>query len=205
MSELIKVENRDGIETVNARELHKFLEVGRDFSSWIKQRIEKYEFEETVDFTPVLGNSTGGRPELVYYISFDMAKELSMVENNEKGKQARKYFIELEKESKKILSPAEFMVQQSQILLAQEKELIKINTRLNEVEAKQLTINKDYYSIIGWCNLYHIKVSISDANSLGRLCAKASRAQNIPIDKIHDPRFGQINAYHKDILTEVVL
>lgn len=207
MNELIKVENRAGIETVNARELHKFLEVASRFNDWIKARIEKYDFIANEDYIVLTEKLVSGNNAVSknYYISLDMAKELSMVENNEKGKQARKYFIELEKESKKILSPAEFMVQQSQILLAQEKELIKINTRLNEVEAKQLTINKDYYSIIGWCNLYHIKVSISDANSLGRLCAKASRAQNIPIDKIHDPRFGQINAYHKDILTEVVL
>ena len=207
MNELIKVEKRDGIETCNARELHEFLEVASRFNDWIKSRVEKYGFIENEDYIVLTENLVSGNNAVSksYYISLDMAKELSMVENNQKGKEARKYFIAREKESKKVLSPAELMVQQSQILLAQEKELIKINTRLNEVEAKQLTIDENYYSIIGWCNLHNIKINISDANSLGRLCAKASREKGIPIDKIHDPRFGQINAYHKDILTEIVL
>lgn len=74
--------------TVNARELHTFLGVGRDFNTWIKARIEKYEFQENQDFI-VLPNSgenpLGGRPSIEYHISIDMAKELSMVENNSVG------------------------------------------------------------------------------------------------------------------------
>ncbi len=58
MNELIKIENQGGKETVNARDLHDFLEVGRDFTNWIKQRIEKYAFIEGVDFTPILAKST---------------------------------------------------------------------------------------------------------------------------------------------------
>lgn len=98
--ELIKI-NNDGL--VSARELHEFLEVGRDFTTWIKGRIEKYDFAESVDFTVLNiahqngGASHGGQNKLDYIITIDMAKELSMVENNEKGKQARKYFIQIEK------------------------------------------------------------------------------------------------------------
>lgn len=87
--------------TVSAKELHYFLQVGRDFSNWIKARIEKYDFEEGEDFTPILVKSTGGRPSVDYTLSLDMAKELAMVENNEKGKEARKYFIEVEKRFQK--------------------------------------------------------------------------------------------------------
>lgn len=85
------------IETVNARELHEFLEVGRDFTNWIKGRIEQYGFVEGQDFTPILAKSSGGRPSTEYHLSLNMAKELSMVERNEKGKQARRYFIECER------------------------------------------------------------------------------------------------------------
>jgi anti-repressor protein len=102
MDELIKIEEVEGKETVNARELHTFLEVGRDFANWIKQRIEKYGFIEGIDFTPELAKSVGGRPERVYHISIDMAKELSMVENNEKGKEARQYFIARERQAKEL-------------------------------------------------------------------------------------------------------
>ena len=69
------------------------MEVGKRFTTWIQARIEKYSFVENQDFivTPNSGrNPLGGRPEVDYHISLDMAKELSMVENNEKGREARK-------------------------------------------------------------------------------------------------------------------
>jgi phage anti-repressor protein/phage antirepressor YoqD-like protein len=111
MKELIHVSERtigDGsVQSVNARELHLFLEVGKDFSTWIKDRIEQYSFAEGQDYaifdSPELGNQTsrgGDRRSKLYAISIDMAKELSMVERNEKGKQARQYFIECEKQAK---------------------------------------------------------------------------------------------------------
>lgn len=87
------------VPTVSARDLHTFLEVGKDFTTWIKDRIEKYEFEEDVDYTLTFPK-TGERNNVVmheYHITLDMAKELSMVENNHKGKEARKYFIRMEK------------------------------------------------------------------------------------------------------------
>ena len=104
MNELIKLQpqtiNGNAIETVSARELHSFLESKQDFSTWIKNRIEKYEFVENQDFIKLhkkMENPNGGRPSHEYYVSVSMAKELAMVENNEKGSQARKYFIECEK------------------------------------------------------------------------------------------------------------
>lgn len=88
------------VDVVNARDLHAFLEVGKDFSTWIKDRIRKYGFEENQDFevfTKIGENPQGGRPSLEYHLTLDMAKELSMVENNERGRQARRYFIEVER------------------------------------------------------------------------------------------------------------
>ena len=107
MHELIPLQlqtiNGNAVETVSARELHAFLEVGRDFSNWVKGRISEYDFVENQDFVvfaKIGENPNGGRPSQEYYITLDMAKELSMVERNEKGKQARKYFIECEKRLK---------------------------------------------------------------------------------------------------------
>ncbi len=79
------------VQTVNARDLHVFLEIGKDFSTWLKSRIEQYEFIENQDFvcSPVLGSEgRGGHNRIDYHLTLDMAKELSMVERNEKGKQA---------------------------------------------------------------------------------------------------------------------
>lgn len=84
------------LKAVNARDLHAFLEVGRDFSTWIKDRIEEYGFAEEEDFSPVLGKSTGGRPAYDYLLTLDMAKELAMVERTAKGREVRQYFIECE-------------------------------------------------------------------------------------------------------------
>ena len=101
MNDLIKVNMDDsGKQTVNARNLHEFLESGQEFATWIKGRIQDYDFIENQDFLIVLSKSTGGRPSKEYHISIDMAKELSMVERNEKGKQARQYFLECERRAK---------------------------------------------------------------------------------------------------------
>ena len=103
MNELIKLQpqpiNGTPTETVSARELHTFVGSKQEFSNWIKNRVEKYGFVENVDFLIILSKTpNGGRPSQEYYITLDMAKQLAMVENNEKGMQVRKYFIECEKQ-----------------------------------------------------------------------------------------------------------
>lgn len=110
MNELIQLEERqigDGaIQTVNARELHAFLGVGKNFSNWVNDRIKQYGFVENQDFvcSPILvskeRSGRGGSNRKEYAISLDMAKELAMVERNDKGKQARLYFIECERRAK---------------------------------------------------------------------------------------------------------
>jgi phage anti-repressor protein len=90
----------DHDQAVNARELHQFLEVGRDFNTWIKGRIDEYGFTEGQDYGvfPNSGeNPQGGRPAIEYLVTLDMAKELAMVERTEKGRQVRRYFIACEK------------------------------------------------------------------------------------------------------------
>lgn len=90
---------------VNARELHAWLKSGEMFAHWIKARIKKYEFLENEDFSLIWENSQikktgrgGNRRSREYILTLDMAKELSMVENNEQGKIARRYFIRCERE-----------------------------------------------------------------------------------------------------------
>lgn len=99
--ELIPIDISDAQEPrVNARDLHAFLEIGKHFGSWITDRIDDAEFVEGQDFVvnPNSGkNPQGGRPSKDYLLTMDMAKELSMLERNARGKQARRYFIECEK------------------------------------------------------------------------------------------------------------
>lgn len=89
---------------VNARDLHGFLEVGKDFSNWIRARLNEYGFVENLDyilFSPNLAK-TPGRRRKDYHLTLDTAKELAMVERNEKGRQIRRYFIECEKKLRNI-------------------------------------------------------------------------------------------------------
>ena len=97
MTELIKVQNEGGKQTANARDIWEFLESKQEFANWIKDRISKYGFSEGQDFLIILSKSSGGRPSKEYHVSLEMAKELSMVENTDKGREARQYFIDCEK------------------------------------------------------------------------------------------------------------
>lgn len=96
----------DGLaQTVSGRDLHAFLEVGKVFGAWIVERIATYGFAEGADFVVMedlsfpVSESSKARPQRTkeYFLTIDMAKELSMVERSAKGKEARRYFIACEK------------------------------------------------------------------------------------------------------------
>ena len=86
---------------VNARDVHKALEVKADFSTWIKKRISQGQFEENYDFIRFHKKMEANNATMIeYIISLDMAKHLGMMEKNAKGCEIRKYFIEHEKQSR---------------------------------------------------------------------------------------------------------
>lgn len=123
MNELISINMNDPERiTVSARDLHEFLEVGAAYKDWFPRMCE-YGFEEGKDFCSFLSESTGGRPKHDAEITIDMAKELCMLQRNEKGKQARQYFIQLEKDWN---SPEKVMARALQIA----------NKKLQVLEAK---------------------------------------------------------------------
>lgn len=94
--------NDKSVQTVNARELHSALGVGKVFAAWIQARIDKFKFEEGSDYIILLSNSGnqvhGGANKKDFHITLNMAKELAMVENSDKGREVRKYFINCEQE-----------------------------------------------------------------------------------------------------------
>lgn len=90
----------DHQQGVNARDLHAFLEVKAKFADWIKNRISDFDFQENQDYLTVSKILENGGRTKEYLLTLNMAKELSMVERNEKGKQARQYFIQCEKQLK---------------------------------------------------------------------------------------------------------
>lgn len=124
--------NSEVVQTVNARDLHKFIESKQDFSTWMKSRIDQYEFVENQDFILVhrkMEQVSGAKHVIDYHVSIDMAKELAMVERNAKGKEARQYFIKCEKElieSKKSVSLWDVRGQDRIALLEKYQELVTI-------------------------------------------------------------------------------
>ena len=97
MNELIKITYNNDRPAVSARDLHDFLEVKTAYKDWFPRMCE-YGFTEGEDFCSFLSESTGGRPAQDAVLTIDMAKELCMIQRNEKGKKARQYFLQIEKE-----------------------------------------------------------------------------------------------------------
>ena len=98
MNALIPV-NYDNPErpTVSGRELHEFLGVKTAYKDWFPRMVE-YGFEEGKDFCSFLSESTGGRPSTDHQLTIPMAKELCMIQRNDRGKQARQYFLKVEEQ-----------------------------------------------------------------------------------------------------------
>jgi len=90
------------INAVDARELWVFLEIKKQFTDWIRPKIKDYGFVINSDYYPSKCVASNGRTMETYIITVDMAKELSMLSQNQKGKEARKYFIQCGKELKQI-------------------------------------------------------------------------------------------------------
>lgn len=99
MNELLKIQvNHNQEQTVSGRELHMFLGIETRYNDWFRRMCE-YGFEENRDFYSFLSKTLeGGRPSTDHILTIDMAKELCMLARNEKGKQARQYFLEVERE-----------------------------------------------------------------------------------------------------------
>jgi anti-repressor protein len=79
-------------QTVNARNLHVFLQVNTRFNDWIVRRLDQYDFTEGLDYSRESSND--------FHLTLDMAKEFCMLERNDRGKQARRYFLACERQLK---------------------------------------------------------------------------------------------------------
>jgi anti-repressor protein len=133
MKELIKVKTNENDITLSGRELHEFLEIKTEYKKWFSRMIE-YGFTENVDYQRVTQKcpTLGGVQEIVdHEIKLDMAKEIAMIQRNEKGKQARKYFLEVEKAwnspemiMKRALEIANKRVENLQLENTQQKQII---------------------------------------------------------------------------------
>lgn len=130
MNDLIKVDYSSGKPAVSARELHEFLEVETPYHKWFPRMCE-YGFSENDDFVVmdifVYHSQGGSQSKKDAAITIDMAKEICMLQRNEKGKIARQYFLQLERDWN---SPEKVMARALQIADQKMRSLEDANTKL---------------------------------------------------------------------------
>lgn len=136
MNQLIKItQNENNESVVSGRELHGFLEVSTPYTQWFERMIE-YGFVQNVDFIGLSQKSEkpqGGRPTIDHALKLDMAKEISMIQRTAKGKEARQYFIEVEKEYK----------QQQLRIPTTQRELVQLALSANEETNQRIDVVED--------------------------------------------------------------
>ncbi|HFZ7160429.1 TPA: phage antirepressor KilAC domain-containing protein [Streptococcus agalactiae] len=132
MNQLIDINLNENQEpVVSGRQLHKALEIKTAYKDWFP-RMAEYGFEEGQDFSSFLSKSTGGRPSQDHVLKLDMAKEIAMLQRNEKSKQVRKYFIQVEKDYN---SPEKIM---ARALLMADKKVHKLEAQIEADRPKVL-------------------------------------------------------------------
>lgn len=187
-------------QTVDARELHGFLEISTKFADWITRRIEEYGLIEGLDFTLLKIETQYNQIDRVEYkLKLDTAKELCMVEKNERGKQARKYFIEVEKKWK-AQRPINGLLALQQTVA----ELVRLDgqaqeqaKRLDSMEDKMklLASDSDYRTIRGLARVLKLDIPEKEAAKIGKHATAVCKAHGAMLGRVGDERHGQVNSY----------
>lgn len=153
MEELLKVKTDNERITLSARDLHEFLEIGTEFRKWFP-RMCGYGFNENEDYQRLYQKcpTLGGIQEVVdYQITIDMAKEICMIQRSDKGKQARQYFLQLEKEwntPEKVMARALLLANRNIESLTVANNSLKIENKAKDQQIAELKPKADYTDVI---------------------------------------------------------
>ena len=206
------------VQTVNAREVHKNLEVKKDFSDWVKAQIKRARLVENRDFVAVPQKGVGGKFDSIdYHLTIEAAKHFGMLSGTSKGFEVREYFLECERKvntpasAPQVKSPAMQMIiaqamafdRMEQEQQRQATELARIQESVAVIEARTQPENK-HFTVLGYSNLIGKQVDFKTASKIGKKCADLSREQGMVIGDVKDPRFGKVHSYHESILQAVM-
>lgn len=214
-NELIKItQDENGNSVVSGRELHEFLEVKTPYKDWFPRMVE-YGFAENVDFISLAqkcAKPNGGRPKIDHALTLDMAKEISMIQRTEKGKQARQYFIEVEKVFKEQYrlpqTPEEKLALTMEVTTRLNKRIGKIEEDLEDIKNKQEIDSTQRYKLKKARNRKAVEVlggKESDAYQDKSLTRKVFRAlerdlkDNFTISRYEDLRRDEFDSAIKFI------
>lgn len=155
MQELVLIENElvpvyetsTGEKVLYGTELYEVLDVKSNYRDWVRNRLNDCEAIENEDFESFAKNLAKGRPALEHIIKLDTAKEMAMLERNEKGKLVRRYFIEVEKKYKanKLvnLSPLEQLQLQSQAILEVNNKVLTVDEKVSNIKQELEDFKQD--------------------------------------------------------------
>lgn len=148
MNEIINVKINENQEPIiSGRELYEFLEVGTPYRKWFPRMVE-YGFTENVDYTPdIFVHPQNNQETTDHVLSLDMAKEIAMIQRTERGKQARQYFIQIEKEYN---SPEKLMARALQVA-NQELSTLRIENQIKDQQIAELQPKATYYDLVLQC------------------------------------------------------
>lgn len=226
MNEIITISqtmiNNTEVNSVNARDLHEVLESDTKFSDWIKRRLDETDAILNADYIIVSQKREtiteyGKKASIIteYILTTDIAKEIAMLERNEKGKQVRRYFIEVEKAYKRdkvAVSQLDYMQIQLNYLKEQDRKIHELENRTDEIHKEQLKAkhninrilnNDNYMTLIAYMNLNGISQKGCHIPSLGKKAKKMSDEQGAFMGAVIDPRYGRINTYSVEILKQI--
>lgn len=196
-NELVPVYETDqGIKVVNGRELHQVLQSKQDFSTWVKKRLSECDALENEDFD-LLHNSveqiSGTKHRIDYLIKLDIAKEMAMLERNEKGKEVRRYFIRIEKKYKENIMPKDLPA--ALRAYADEVERRQIAEREKENLQKELDYSKEWLSIKRVAAINNVSWKTFQWRKL----KEVGEQMGYGVKKIFDANYGEVNTYHRDV------
>lgn len=206
--EIIKIDSK---QMVDARELHSFLGVQTKFADWILRRIEEYELVDGTDYNLLKIESQYNQVlRNDYKLSLDTAKELCMVEKNEKGKLARRYFIEVElrwRETVSKMTPTQILLENCRRLVEIEQEQMAHDRRIGTLEGRVALLASDteYATVRGMARMLGIPIDEKTAASIGKRAKKMCDAQGLHVAYVADERHGKVNSYPKKALEPVLL
>ena len=226
MNEIITISqtmiNNTEVNSVNARDLHEVLESDTKFSDWIKRRLDETDAILNADYIIVSQKREtiteyGKKASIIteYILTTDIAKEIAMMERNEKGKQVRRYFIEVEKAYKRdkvAVSQLDYMQIQLNYLKEQDRKIHELENKTAEIHKEQLKTkhninrilnNDNYMTLIAYMNLNGISQKGYHIPSLGKKAKKMSDEQGAFMGAVIDPRYGRINTYSVEILRQI--
>jgi len=205
---MITIDDRGGKPTVNARELHVFLEVKRDFSNWIKDQIDRARLIEDRDYVSRAEKgerAIGGTTRIEYHLGLDAADHICMLSQTEKGHTCRQYFIDYRNKSL-MLNPEEMLLKQAQMMVEHRKRFEEQDKKIKALQCQQDAIQKgnEFFSVIAYCKLIGVVCNNASAQRIGRMASRISRTHGIPMGKARHEHYGEVHTYYEKVLEKTV-